>query len=86
MMNYITKMVLGLSVFAGISFLFSCQQGKIEENKKPNILFLFADDQRSGTIKALGNQEIITPNIDKLVNKGVSFTNTYIKEADDETF
>ncbi|MHC4647964.1 MAG: sulfatase-like hydrolase/transferase, partial [Planctomycetota bacterium] len=46
--------------------------------KPPNILFLFTDDQRFDTIAALGNAEIITPNMDKLVRTGVTFTNAYI--------
>ncbi|NBV34189.1 MAG: hypothetical protein EBR81_10505, partial [Proteobacteria bacterium] len=36
--------------------------------EKPNILFLFADDQRADTIAALGNGIIQTPNLDKLVH------------------
>jgi arylsulfatase A-like enzyme len=45
---------------------------------KPNILFLFTDDQRFDTIHALGNQEIITPNMDRLVESGTSFTQAHI--------
>jgi len=44
---------------------------------KPNILFIFADDQSYETIAALGNKEIRTPNLDRLVNMGTAFTNTY---------
>jgi len=44
---------------------------------KPNILFLFADDQRADTIAALGNSRIKTPNIDKLVNAGFAFRTNY---------
>ena len=40
--------------------------------KKPNILFFFTDDQRFDTISALGNNEIRTPNIDNLVEKGTT--------------
>ena len=40
---------------------------------RPNILFLFADDQRADTIAALGNPVIRTPHIDRLVRTGVSF-------------
>lgn len=47
-------------------------------NKKPNILFIVTDDQRFDTIHALGNDEIITPNFDKLVNRGMSFTRAHI--------
>lgn len=48
-----------------------------KKKEKPNILFLFADDQCHSTIHALGNNEIITPNLDKLVEAGVSFRNAY---------
>jgi arylsulfatase A-like enzyme len=46
--------------------------------KKKNILFLFADDMRYDTIAALGNPEIKTPNLDKLVRNGTSFINAHI--------
>jgi len=46
--------------------------------KLPNILFLFTDDQRFDTIHALGNKEIVTPNMDSLVHNGVSFTHASI--------
>lgn len=45
--------------------------------KKPNILFIFADDQCHDTINALGNDEVKTPNLDRLATSGVSFRNAY---------
>ncbi len=45
--------------------------------KRPNILFLFTDDQRWDTVHALGNDEIQTPNFDRLVKTGFHFTNAY---------
>ena len=45
---------------------------------KPNILFFFTDDQRFDTIRALGNDQIVTPNIDSIVEDGTTFTNAYI--------
>jgi arylsulfatase A-like enzyme len=44
----------------------------------PNILFIFADDQRADTIAALGNANIQTPNLDRLVRRGVSFNRAYM--------
>ena len=44
---------------------------------RPNILFLFADDQRADTIGAWGNRHIRTPNLDRLVKRGFSFRNAY---------
>ena len=46
--------------------------------KKPNVLFIVTDDQRFDTIHALGNNEIITPNLDRLVNRGTSFVRAHI--------
>jgi len=44
---------------------------------RPNILFLMTDQQRFDTIAALGNPHIYTPNLDRLVRRGVSFTKAY---------
>jgi len=49
----------------------------MNKNKR-NVVFLFADDQRFDTIAALGNKQIQTPNIDTLVQNGVSFTHALI--------
>lgn len=46
--------------------------------RRPNILFLFADDQRADTISAYGNSHIRTPNLDRLVKSGFSFRRNYI--------
>lgn len=69
--------------FLYLSLLFllgciSCQSPEPVAERAPNILFLFADDQRAGTIHALGNEEIETPWLDSLVRSGTSFTNAYI--------
>ena len=46
--------------------------------QRPNILFLFADDQRADAIGASGNTYIKTPNIDNLAKNGVRFTSSYV--------
>ena len=69
-------------VFAGIQLLLSvaclAQVEAAVSNGRPNILFLFADDQRADTIAAQGNPHIKTPNIDKLADAGFSFRGNYI--------
>ncbi|NIA29591.1 MAG: sulfatase-like hydrolase/transferase [Actinobacteria bacterium] len=57
-----------------LSHLSSCT---LATSKKPNILFLLADDQRPDTIAAWGNSHIQTPNIDSLVRNGFSFRRNY---------
>lgn len=44
---------------------------------KPNILFIFTDDQAYNTIHALGENEIFTPHLDSLVAAGTTFTNAF---------
>ncbi len=45
--------------------------------KRPNVLLVMTDQQRFDTIAALGNEHVYTPNLDRLVARGVSFTNAY---------
>jgi arylsulfatase A-like enzyme len=47
-------------------------------SQRPSLLFIFADDQRADTIAALGNAHIQTPNLDRLVRRGVAFTRAYM--------
>ena len=44
---------------------------------RPNILFIMTDQQRFDTIAALGNAHIHTPNLDRLVRRGISFSRAY---------
>jgi len=45
--------------------------------KKKNILLITTDQQRPDTIAALGADWMITPNLDKLVKSGISFSRAY---------
>jgi len=48
-----------------------------QKTTKPNIIFIFADDLGYGDIGCYGQQKIETPNIDKLAQKGMRFTQFY---------
>lgn len=52
-------------------------QTSLAAEKKPNILFLFSDDQCYETIHAAGNDEIQTPTLDSLARRGTSFTHCF---------
>jgi len=77
MISFLKK--ISLTVIVCVAFV-SCTTKKTEKSK-PNILFLFTDDQRYATLEALGEKEIKTPNLDKLVTNGVTFNNAYILGA-----
>jgi choline-sulfatase len=47
------------------------------ERDKPNILFIFADDHSYDCIHASGNDDIQTPNLDKLARGSTHFTQAY---------
>lgn len=69
------RMLLVLCCFSAPFFMDHCVLGA--DAAKPNVLFLFTDDQRADTIAALGNPHIKTPNIDELVRSGFVFNNAY---------
>ncbi|MDA2923618.1 sulfatase-like hydrolase/transferase [Acidobacteria bacterium AH-259-L09] len=61
-------------VFTLVPFQAALAQSKPD---RPNVLFLFSDDQRTDTIAAYGNRHIRTPSLDRLVQQGVSFRRAY---------
>lgn len=58
-----------------VILMFSCTQ---KEPIRPNVLFLFADDQRADALGISGNKYIQTPHIDQLAKEGSYFTNAYV--------
>ncbi len=66
-------LVLGALVATAASQSPSDKGRRPSDAERPNILFLFADDQRADTVGAWGNPHIRTPTIDELVRRGFSF-------------
>jgi len=65
-------------VLIGVLFLTSINLNGQQNNKeKPNFIFIFSDDQRYDLIGALGHPEVKTPNLDRLVHGGSTFTHAY---------
>ena len=48
--------------------------------KKPNLLFIWTDEQRADTMAAYGNQKIRTPNLDRLAKQSFVFQKTYVTQ------
>lgn len=65
-----------LAVPAGLLLACASPGGDPAErsSERANVLFLLADDMQWNAIAALGNEEIHTPNLDRLVANGVAFT------------
>lgn len=66
-------------------FLFqSCGQAtkqQQEPEKKPNIVFIYLDDLGYGDVSAYNSGTLETPNMDRLANEGLKFTNGYASSA-----
>ena len=48
-----------------------------QESRRPNIVFIMADDLGYNDLGCNGQQEILTPNIDRLAAAGTRFTHVY---------
>lgn len=45
--------------------------------KRPNVIYIYADDLGYGELGAYGQQKIMTPNLDRLAAEGMRFTDHY---------
>jgi len=69
------KTAAGLA--AGAAFSGPARAAK---RRKPNLLFLWTDEQRADTIDVYGNKRIKSPNLSKLASESVVFRNAYISQ------
>jgi arylsulfatase A-like enzyme len=74
--NLITAFSLSL-----ILLLTSCEKEKQEIVKRPNILFIMSDDHAYQAISAYSDKLIKTPNIDRIANEGMLFTNACVTNS-----
>ncbi|MEX0772803.1 MAG: sulfatase-like hydrolase/transferase, partial [Balneolales bacterium] len=58
--------------------LFVCISTSIFAQSHTNIILIVSDDQGYNDIGAYGNEEIHTPNLDRLADEGVKGTNFYV--------
>ena len=75
----VTNLCLSLTAWAGIlPFQASIQaKNKNNNNKKPNIIYILADDLGRAELGCYGQRLIETPNLDKLAKEGMIFNNHY---------
>ncbi len=59
----------------------SCQQPAPEESKQPNIIFIMSDDHAYQAISAYSDHLIETPNIDRIAEQGMLFSNASVTNS-----
>jgi hypothetical protein len=57
-----------------LGFLSFSGNGQVK--KAPNVVFVLTDEWRAQDVGYNGNKDVLTPNLDKLAQKAVNFTNT----------
>ena len=72
--EFIKTAGLGAAAMSLPGWLSNCGMG----SKPPNILFIMSDDHAEQAISSYGSQFIQTPNIDRIANEGVRFTNSFV--------
>ncbi|MFC2124346.1 arylsulfatase [Bacteroidota bacterium] len=70
------NMTVRILFIATISILIASCKERVTE-KKPNIIYIMADDLGIGDLGCYGQEIIKTPNLDKLAEEGIRFTQHY---------
>ena len=79
--------LLRASALLVLGLLLSCSKQDVskdeiqQENQKPNILFIMSDDHAYQAISAYGSELLQTPNIDRLAEEGLLFTNACVSNS-----
>jgi arylsulfatase A-like enzyme len=66
-----------IKIFIIIFFLTNCGSKEDKTDKRPNIVFLIADDAGYGDFGCYGQEVFTTPNIDRMAAEGMLFTQHY---------
>ena len=67
--------LFGFITFCALSLI--TQIISAANNNRPNIVYIYASDMGKGLLSAYGQKHFTTPNLDALVNNGVSFDYAY---------
>lgn len=72
------KTVSFFILFTSLALIVGCKQsGKNTGIQKPNIVFIVSDDHSLPYLGCYGNQDMNTPNLDKLASEGIRYNRAY---------
>lgn len=75
--NHLLKGLCAVGLITAPQAEAEAQESKDVQGKRPNIIFILADDMGYCDLACYGNKHIETPNIDRLAATGTSFTQAY---------
>ena len=70
-MSIVTNLKCTLAVTAGLCSSFAYAQ------KHPHVILIMTDQQRGDALGCMGNEAVISPNLDRLAGEGTLFMNGY---------
>ena len=75
-MNNSSISALSLAMICGTAY---AQAGKPSDGREqlPNVIFIYADDLGYGDLECYGARNVSTPNVNRLADNGIRFTNGY---------
>lgn len=77
-----TNQLFLLTGLAAVTLPACVQKDKKGVSEKPmNILYIMCDDHSYQTVSAYDHRFIETPNIDRIANEGVRFTNSFVANS-----
>lgn len=79
--NIIKAAAVSLAAVPAAAPEISARQPSGQQDERPNIVVIIADDLLSSELSCYGGQNIETPNIDRLAKEGVQFYHNYASEA-----
>lgn len=75
------KIVYPFAGLATLATVTSCQQQKKEEAKPYNIVYIMTDDHTAQMMSCYDTRYMETPNLDRIANDGVRFTNSFVANS-----
>ncbi|MHC4752609.1 MAG: sulfatase-like hydrolase/transferase [Planctomycetota bacterium] len=78
--HFLKTLGLGAAAIAAPKCVYASGQSVRAKKAKPNLLFIWTDEQRADTMAAYGNTKIHAPNLNKLAAESVVFEKAYVTQ------
>lgn len=75
--RFLAQSMLGLPVLFGAQVRAQSAPDRNHRTRRPNIVFILADDLGYGDLGCFGQKDIRTPNLDRMAAEGTRFTQSY---------
>ncbi|WP_052343393.1 sulfatase-like hydrolase/transferase [Saccharicrinis fermentans] len=76
-----SKLIFVAGFMACLLMMLSCQPDDTKTKKQPNVIVLLVDDAGYADFGFAGSKDLKTPNIDKLANNGMVFTDAHVSAS-----